>query len=407
MSTTGTAPDNAAEIARPTDSKRDPEQLRHALQVWLAGRLHDGADPTVSGVRLPDANGISSETILFDATWTESAEDALPGAEPAQRTESTAEDGRRRAHELVARVEPTAVSMPVFPSYDMDTQFAVMKGVGELSDVPVPTAYWSESDPTALGAPFFVMERIEGTVPPDVMPYNFGSWVSEATPEQRRTLQDASVDVLARLHAVPDPQQHFGFLRLHDAGPSAEQSLRAHLARQRGFYEWAAADGPRSPLIERCLDRLEATVPADDSPAVLCWGDSRIGNIMYRDFEPVAVLDWEMAALGPREMDLAWMIFLHRFFEDLATLAGLPGLPDFMRREDMAARYTELTGHKCENLDYYSLYAALRHATIMFRVQARAIAFGQAQQPADPDDMILHRPTLEAMLDGTYWSRVP
>ncbi|WP_027502815.1 phosphotransferase family protein [Rhodococcus sp. UNC363MFTsu5.1] len=393
MSTTGTAPDNAAEVARPSDSKRDPDDLRLALQDWLTSRLHDGADPLVSDVRLPDANGISSETILFDATWTESADGAEPGA--------------RLTHELVARVEPTAESMPVFPSYAMGTQFDVMKTVGELSDVPVPTAYWSESDPAALGAPFFVMQRIDGIVPPDVMPYNFGSWVSEATDEQRQTLQDESVAVLARLHAIEDPQRHFGFLRLRDAGPSAEESFRAHLARQRGYYEWATAAGPRSPLIEKCLDWLEANVPADDSPAVLCWGDARIGNIMYRDFTPVAVLDWEMAALGPREMDVAWMYFLHRFFEDIAGVAGLAGLPTFMRRDDMIAEYEKRTGHRCRNFDYYSLYAALRHATIMFRIQSRAIAFGQAQQPEDPDDMILHRGTLESMLDGTYWARLP
>ncbi|MGW5071607.1 phosphotransferase family protein [Rhodococcus sp. NPDC004095] len=378
--------ENFSEVARPSDSRRDPEQLRTALQSWLTGRLPDGADPRVCEVHLPDANGMSSETILFDAEWTE--------------------DGTRRTHDLVARIEPGATSMPVFPSYDMGTQFDVMKAVGELSAVPVPATYWSEPDPAALGAPFFVMQRIQGEVPPDVMPYNFGSWLSEATPEQRRALQDASVEVLAQLHAIPDPVRHFGFLRLHDAGSSAEESFRAHLARQRGYYEWATADGPRSPLIERALGWLEANVPADPSPAVLCWGDSRIGNIMYRDFAPVAVLDWEMAALGPREMDVAWMVFLHRFFEDLATLAGLPGLPDFMRREDVTARYATLTGHTPENLDYYSVYAALRHATIMFRVQSRAIAFGQSARPDDPDDMILHRKTLEDMLDGTYWARV-
>jgi aminoglycoside phosphotransferase (APT) family kinase protein len=379
--------DNHAEFSRPSESRRDPEQLRDALQTWLAGRLPADADPQILEVRLPDANGMSSETVLLDAEWTE--------------------DGTRRVHELVARIEPGASSMPIFPSYDMGTQFDVMKAVGDLSDVPVPTAYWSEPDPAPLGAPFFVMERIEGVVPPDVMPYNFGSWLSEATPEQRRTLQDASVGVLAALHAIPDAAENFGFLHLHDAGPTAEDAFRAHLARQRGYYGWATSDGPRSPLIERALDWLEANVPSDPSPAVLCWGDSRIGNIMFRDFTPVAVLDWEMAALGPREMDVAWMIFLHRFFEDLAAVAGLPGLPDFMRRDDVAATYADLTGYTAENLDYYSVYAALRHATIMFRVQSRAIAFGHATLPDDPDDMIMHRKTLEDMIDGTYWARVP
>lgn len=403
MSTADTAPtdappgdnENYSEVARPSGSQRDTAELGRELQAWLRTRLHDGADPQVTDVRLPAANGMSSETILFDATWTESAEDAIHEA-----------PGARRTHELVARVEPAAATMPIFPSYDMGTQFDVMRVVGELTDVPVPATYWSEPDATALGAPFFVMQRIEGIVPPDVMPYTFGSWLTEATAEQRRALQDSSVDVLAKLHAIEDPLRHFDFLQLPGGGPTGEQAFRAYLANQREYYEWASAQGPRSPLIERCLDRLEATVPADDSPAVLCWGDSRIGNMMYRDFAPVAVLDWEMATVGPREVDLGWMIFQHRFFEDLSTLAGLPGLPDFMRREDVEARYTQASGHRAENLDYYILFAALRHATVMFRVQARAIAFGQAAPPADPDDMILHRPTLEAMLDGTYWSGV-
>ena len=72
------------------------------------------------------------------------------------------------------------------------------------------------------------------------------------------------------------------------------------------------------PLIERTFDWLDAHAPRRLRP-VFNWGDSRIGNMLWRDFEPVAVLDWEMATVGPREIDLAWMIFLHAFFQDLAA----------------------------------------------------------------------------------------
>ena len=57
----------------------------------------------------------------------------------------------------------------------------------------------------------------------------------------------------------------------------------------------------------------------------MSWGDSRIGNILYRDFVPAAVLDWEMAGLGPRELDLAWLVYSHRVFQDIAGSMGLPG----------------------------------------------------------------------------------
>jgi aminoglycoside phosphotransferase (APT) family kinase protein len=136
----------------------------------------------------------------------------------------------------------------------------------------------------------------------------------------------------------------------------------------------------------------------------LSWGDSRIGNILYRDFEPVAVLDWEMAGLAPPEVDLGWLIFLHRFFEDIAADNGLPGLPDLLRRDEVAAAYESMTGYTPQDLDFYTMYAATRHGIIMFRIYRRAIHFGEADAPDDVDDMISLRRTLEEMLAGTYWS---
>lgn len=377
-----------SEMARPGESRTDPAQLAVRLQQWLRTKLPADADPEVTDVQVPAANGMSNETILFDALWHE--------------------DGERRHHYLVARIAPAPSGVPIFPSYDLDQQYRVMKAVGAHSPVPVPRVYWSEPSPEALGGEFFVMERLDGQIPPDVMPYNFGSWLSDGSPDDRRRLQDASVRVLADLHAIAAPAQLFPSLSPVPGADevSADTALRAHVDAQRRYYEWAVETGPRSPLIERGLDWLDAHWPTVTGPAVLCWGDSRIGNIIYRDFEPVAVLDWEMATLGPRELDLGWMIFIHRFFEDLAGVAGLPGLPDFLRRDDVARTYRELTGHAATDLDFYTMYAALRHAIIMFRVQSRAVAFGQAEAPADADDMILHRKTVEEMLDGTYWDRV-
>lgn len=78
-------------------------------------------------------------------------------------------------------------------------------------------------------------------------------------------------------------------------------------------------------------DKVAAAEP------VLVWGDSRIGNVLYRDFSPVAVLDWEMATIEPRELDIAWISYAHIVFQELAGRAGLPGMPDFLRTDDIAA----------------------------------------------------------------------
>lgn len=362
----------ADEVARPSSSKRDPESLRESLAGWLVTRLDGPA--TVTRVDVPAANGMSSETILLDAEWA------------------------GQTHHLVARIAPQPDSDPVFPAYDLDRQFRIIAHVARSTDVPLPTLYWSETDPSFLGAPFFVMGRVDGDVPPDVMPYTFGSWVSEASDDDRTLLQNETIRVISEIHRCPVPP-------LLDLPVGDETPLQAHIRRLREFYEWAATGRTGSPLIERALTWLTDNLP-EESDAVLSWGDSRIGNIIYSDFRPRAVLDWEMASYGPRELDLAWLIFLHRFFQDLAGLAGLAGIPSFLRRDDVVAQYTRLTGYQPRDLDFYTAYAAIIHAVIMFRIQCRAINFGQAQAPADPDDMILHRATVEAMLAGTYWENI-
>lgn len=365
--------DEGREIARPTQSQRDPEWLRERLNSWIRTRAGDDAE--VTEVVLPSANGMSSETLLAEAV--------IDGAPQS----------------LVVRVAPMAESDPVFPSYDLDGQFRLIEHLAATTAVPLPALWWSEPDSAALGAPFFVMSRVDGRVPPDVMPYTFGSWVTEASAAERAEMAQQSVAVLAAVHSAPIKGSG---VELPGEG---ETPLQAHTRRLREFYAWASRDGAGSPLIERAFAWVDENRP-DEPETVLSWGDSRIGNIIYDGFTPIAVLDWEMATVGPRELDIAWMIFIHRFFQDITELAGLDGLTDFLTRDQVATDYLALTGYQPQNLDYFTLYAALIHAVIMYRIQTRAIHFGQAVAPEDPDDMIMHRKTLEAMLDGEYWGSI-
>lgn len=365
---------------RPRTSTRDHDLLRHQLVDWLAGRVDE---PEVSKLTVPETNGMSSETLLFEATWRDG--------------------GARHTQACAARLRPDPLALPVFPLYDLERQFRVMRLVGERSAVPVPRTLWYEGDDGPLGSPFFVMERVEGQVPPDIMPYTFGSWLSEASTDQQRKLQDASVGILAQLHGLAASPDELAFLELDQPGTTA---LRRHVADQAAYYEWVASDGVRSPLIERTFAYLDQHWPVEEGPTVISWGDSRIGNMLYRDFEPVGVLDWEMAAVGPAEIDIGWMVFLHRFFQDMTEEAGMPGMPGFLRVDDVAGTYEALSGRPPRHLQWYMLYAALRHGIVMSRVKRRSVHFGEAELPDDPDDFIMHRATIEAMLDGTYWERL-
>lgn len=374
----------AAELSsdKITTSTRDPEELGRQIQTWMATVLPPGGDPLVANVVTPQGNGMSSETILFDAAWTI--------------------DGERVERRCVARIEPEMDKVPVFPTYELAQQFDVMSMVAEATDVPVPETLWYEADRSHIGAPFFVMGRIDGIVPPDVLPYTFGDcWLFDATPDQQARLQDSSVRALAGVHSITAETHDLSALQFDTPGATA---LERHLAWWEGYLEWVVGDR-RSPLLDDCFAWLRANLPTDVGPDSLSWGDARIGNMMFADFECVAVLDWEMAGVAPPEVDLGWMAYLHLFFQDLAVDLGAPGLPDFMRASDLAATYSAVTGRPVGDLRWHVAYSAMRHGVIMRRVTERAVLFGEAIEPPDLDDMIIHRETLRGMLDGSYWER--
>ncbi|WP_156721434.1 phosphotransferase family protein [Streptomyces apocyni] len=363
-----------ATAPRPRTSTRDPEELTRRLSAWLATRL-PGAKAT--GVRVPESNGMSSETLLFDI------------AHP---------DPPLRACALRLAADPAAYT--IFPVYDLPRQYRTMRLVAEHTDLPVPEVRWLEEDSGPLGAPFFVMERVEGRVPPDVMPYTYeGNWLHAASDAERAALEAGTVRVIAALHDQ-FPVDQARFLAL----PGDGSPLRRHVEAQRAYYAWVVDGLPSSPLIESGFARLAELWPSDEGDPVLSWGDARIGNIIYDGFAPAAVLDWEMAALAPREVDLGWTVYLHRFFQDLTVSFGQPGLPDFLRRDRIEEHYARLTGHTPRDMDFYTLYAALRQAVIMLRVAYRQVHFGEAAIPDDPDRLILHHASLAAMVRGDYWS---
>jgi aminoglycoside phosphotransferase (APT) family kinase protein len=357
-------------------SSRDATSVPTQLADWLATLLPPGAEPSVvlhSGI---DANGMSSETLLLDVTWTE--------------------DGQERRGEYVARVAPAEADIPVFPSYELRDQYDAMRIVGERSDVPVPQVRWMEPTGEVLGTPFFLMDRIEGVVPQDVLPYNFGdNWLHDAPLEHQRRLQDSTVEVIAKLHAIPDAQTTFGFLDPPHPGSTA---LERNLARTRAWYDFAVADIGRSPLVERGLAWLEANLP-ETTETVLCWGDSRIGNVLYQEFTPVGVLDWEMAAIGPRELDLSWMVFAHQVFETITGMLELPGMPHFLREEDVVATYEQVTGTRVGDLTWYHVYNGLQWCIVFMRTGYRQIHFGEIERPDDVESLFHCKPLVERLLD--------
>lgn len=368
------------DVARLQRSGRDTSALPTALSNWLSTVLPGGITPEVTVETGVDSNGMSSETIILTGRWQQ--------------------DGAPVEQRWVARVAPTAADVPVFPSYRMDHQFEVLRLVSELTDVPVPRVRWIEPTGEVLGSAFFLMDHVEGNVPPDVMPYTFGgNWFADAPAERRRELQDATIGVLAALHCIPGGAERFGFLGESD--PPGDTPLRRRLNWLTDWYEFAVPDIGRSDLVERALAWLEVNFPAGLASAdpVLCWGDSRIGNVLYHDFRPVAVLDWEMASVGPRELDVAWIIFAHMVFQELAGLAGLPGLPDVLREDDVHTTYRDLTGVELGDLHWFYVYSGVIWCVVFMRTGARRVHFGEIEKPADVETLFYHGSLLRRLIE--------
>jgi aminoglycoside phosphotransferase (APT) family kinase protein len=365
------------DVSRLEHSSRDLTTLPDLMSQWLSTVLPGGTAPEVTVESGVDANGMSSETIILTGRWTD--------------------DGQAHEEKWVARVSPATTDVPVFSSYRMDHQFDVIRLVGEKTDIPVPRVRWLENSGEVLGTPFFLMDYVDGRVPPDVMPYTFGgNWFADSPAEQRRELQDSTVGVIAKLHSIPEPQTIFGFL---DDG-SDENALRRNLNWLQNWYQFAIPDIGRSSLVQRSLDWLEANWPADAAAndPVLVWGDSRVGNVLYSGYQPAAVLDWEMATLGPREMDAAWIIFAHNVFQELAGLAGLPGLPDFMNEADVKATYAALTGVELGDLTWFYVYSGVIWACVFMRTSARRVRFGEIERPDDVESLFYHGALLKRLI---------
>jgi len=272
----------------------------------------------------------------------------------------------------VLRIQPS--ENQIFPDYDLGKQIRTMRLL-EKTRVPVPRVLWHEPDAAVLGAPFYVMARIEGRIPTDNPPYHVGGWLPEVPEAERTALWWSAVEALAAIHRLDWRTVGFGFL---EDSADGRRPLAVQLDQYRRYFEWAARGRPH-PTCEAALGWLERNAPMGE-PTVLQWGDARIGNMIFREGRCVAVLDWEMVTIGSPEADLAWFVFLD---DHHSRGVGAPRLPGFPSREETLARYAELTGHTPKHLPYYEVFAAFRFSVIMMRLAQQFVALGLLPEESD------------------------
>jgi aminoglycoside phosphotransferase (APT) family kinase protein len=345
------------------------DELANRLRAWVRSHLDEVTE--VGKIEFPEEGG-SSLNLSFEVLRA---------------------DGSTRAY--VARLGSVEPSRRTFPDESLAREVRYLRALGAKTTVPVPEVVSYEDDPQPLGAPFLVMPRLTGRPWPSDPPYTFGGWVTERSASERDAMQHSLLRILADVHSVRADEVDLTGVERPGQGANALHSQVAYL---RHMYDWGC-DGRGFPLVDTALDRLAASIPTRRDAPCVTWGDARPGNVLFEGVDPRAVLDWEGAAPGYPEIDLAFACMMHRYYQGRAEVAGLPGLPTLFRPSDVADQYAQITGRPVAPLEWYLVLAAVRAAVVQVRAATRAAALGgQPIDERDPDANLPIRPTLRSAL---------
>jgi len=275
---------------------------------------------------------------------------------------------RREGAEMVLRRPPR----PPWPpsAHDVLREARLLRALAPAG-VRVPRVLAVGHDDAIIGAPFYVMQRLHGSVVTDALPPALDS------PAERRNMAESLLRGLVEIHAV-DPAspglegfgRPTGYLerQLRRWGGLWEHNRTRELPDFDAAGAWLAEHVPQSP------------------PSTVVHGDYRLGNVMFADEAParlVGVFDWEMATIGDPLADLGYLLMTWseagdppRRFE-LAPVTRLQGFPS---REELVARYEELSGRRAGDIRWYTALAYWK-ATVFMEGNYRRAVEGRTDDP--------------------------
>ena len=274
------------------------------------------------------------------------------------------------AAEYVLRRPPLG---PVAPkAHDMIREFRILRAVHPVFP-PAPEPALLCEDTAVLGAPFYLMERRRGLIVRRENPPEIGD-----DQTLRRRVGFALLDTLVELHAIDVSQPPL----------SAIGKPAGFLERQLGgwFGRWERARTRDLPAMDRLMEWLSFRVPLS-SEAALLHNDYKLDNVMLDPADPariVAVLDWEMSALGDPLVDLGILLCYWpeagdppERRESISPVTAMPGWPS---RAELIERYADRTGRDVSRIAYYEIFAIFKIAVVLQQIYHR-YHLGQTTDP--------------------------
>lgn len=269
---------------------------------------------------------------------------------------------------VVLRRPPTGSVLPT--AHDMAREYRVITALADTA-VPVPRTLHLCTDPDVLGAPFYVMEKVEGLIASRQLPVGFAESAAD-----RRALAWGLIDVLADLHAV-DPAA-VGLTGFGRPDGFMQRQVR------RWARQWEASRDRDRPELDRFVDELSRSVPSSPTGPIV-HGDYRLDNCLLDPDRPgriMAVLDWEMSTLGDPLADLGLLLVYWQQHDDPAprptVTPAVTGQPGFPSRREVAARYADRSGRDLTDLPWYLAFGFFKLAVVVTGIVARVRAGAMA-----------------------------
>ena len=309
-------------MVTPGDQQQASNDLSKRLEGWIAGQMPDASGVTVEGLSRILV-GHSAETVVFTLRWTA--------------------DGEPEVAELVLRLRPPFPGL--LEPYDLERQFRVLRAL-EATPVRAPRAWWYEGTGEVLGAEFYVMECVAGTVYERGLPEDL-----KADLERQARMSRSLVEAIASIHNIRPETTDLSFLDGND-----------HVSRDLAHWRAEIERVKKAPLpaLERLHEELVAAQPAAPAAVTLVHGDPKPGNFAFGDDgEVVGIFDWEMVTLGNPLADIGWAEI------NWITPNAFTALPGALSVDEFIELYEELTGIEATDRAWYRAFQGFKVAVIL------------------------------------------
>src|SRR5262245_55136145 len=281
-----------------------PESTQDKILTYVQSKLPRAKDLTFTQFT-QTAGGWSHEIYTFYAHWQE--------------------DGQNMTRGMCLRKDPGVGLLRELSS--LKEQYRVLQAL-EPTAAPTPKVYWYEDDPTLLGGPFFIMEKVEGEVP---NPWSRIGKQAYAEAAKRGKLPRSFVEALASLHNLDWRAAGLDFLGV--PGPGKDFAL-CEVAKWESLIQQSLRKP--EPVLTEVLMWLKANAPEAKRLAFI-HGAYRTGNLIIKDDAVAAIIDWELQVIGDPMYDVAYVL------SDL-NREGSPLLSCVVEREFFLDHYQRLTG---------------------------------------------------------------